>query len=101
MLPATIQTYLRPHVVSDISQILIFAIDLMKDSSIKFHENPSSSNGADTYGRTNMWKPISAFRDLRERVFPKFEQAVEGGYSAIRYQARTTIYGVFTNGKAR
>ena len=44
-----------------------------------------------------MRKQIGDFRDF---VFPKFKQAAEGGYSAIRYQARKTIYGVFTRGKA-
>ena len=81
MSPATIQTYLRPRIVSNISQILIFARLEWKFLVSNFTKiRPVGTEMIYADGRTNMRKPIDAFRD-----FPKFKQAVQGGYSAIRY----------------
>jgi len=66
----------------------------MKDSSIKFHENPSSGNWTDTYGRTDKHEEVNRrFSRLMRSVFPKFKQAVEGGLaqSVIRLVKQYTV----------
>ena len=49
-------------------------------------------------GRTDEHEEANRrFSRLKRTRFPKGKQAVEGGYCAIRNQARKTIHGVFTS----
>jgi hypothetical protein len=102
MSPETIQTYLRPHVECKIFAKFWSSQQIwMKDSSIKFHENPSSGNRTDTWGRTDKHEEANRrFSRLKRTRLSEIQTTVEGSYSAICYQIRKTIYSVFTKGKA-
>ena len=51
-----------PDILSDFNQTWIIYTDFYKILYVKFHENPSSENGAETDERTVMTKAIGAFR---------------------------------------
>jgi hypothetical protein len=54
-----------PLFLSDFNKILFFLPQIFeKSSNIKFRENPSSGNRVLVSGRTDMKKPILAFRNF-------------------------------------